>query len=371
MKCLKYLALFIVVCFSCNTNEVSFDNSDFKNTFKLSSELVVHPDDSGDRIDFRFISDSLILITTNGDSGKFIELYDFKKSEVITRMLDKGTKRDEFGNVIVKEMNYNNNKELFFMDILSNTFLFLENDSIFGLKNHLIEKKESPVPFISESIVKLGENKFLTANSSYSDYKEFRNPNEKPLIVFTTKDSLQKNDIDNPILKAKYFVANINSSMLISDNGKKYIWKIDKMSDNIYIYDFNSLKLRKNLQGPYFLPVSYKAKEENNSKSFVVYDSGKHSSYVDFALTDTSVFLLYTSKRFDDFNEYKKKRDTLAFKSELLEFSWDGKPINRYILDFEAKSVSIDRQGNFYCTVKRNYSDKPWFVKYAINKKIG
>ncbi len=94
-------------------------------------------------------------------------------------------------------------------------------------------------------------------------------------------------------------------------------------------------------------------------------EKGARNGFITASVSEKYIYVLYSGKTFD----YRSTENlTKAFLSKYVyAFSWDGKPIKRYQLDQEVRSIAIDEKGNTLYAASYT-GGEPHIVKYQLKQ---
>ena len=357
------LLVFLVSCKNSENIELSyFELEDFPRTkYCTSKSISIQVANS---LSYHVLHDSLVLVTTRGNGGYFVEMYNLNSKQKIMDFAQKGLNANQFSHARVVLDETNVSSIFYLYNVITNSIVEINIDSLLKYEDSYSFKKiyfsgYTNVP----SFCKYDETRYLAQNKYYSIVKDLDNDVDRFLFV-------KKNEFDitnstySKSWEYKYYLSNINKVIMFSDSTKNRLWCVLDGEDRFDIYKRDDLSLLKSYSGPYHYDVEYVVGEAGRGSLPLVVRNGVYSGYSAAVTTDSCVYLLLGNQN------YKGKRelpDRVLDKSEIYKLSWEGELLCRYILDSYVYAFSMDSEGKyFYCTVKENRQLDPKFVYYEL-----
>ena len=282
-----------------------------------------------DALSYHVLRDSLVLVTTRGHNGYFVEMYYLGSKQKVMNFAKKGLDTNQFAHARVFLNDKNTSTEFYLYNVITNSIVEINIDSLLENRETFNYKKVylsgySSVP----DFCKYDKGRYLVQNKYFSPVKNFNN-NVDRFIFVNEKEFNVTNSTYSDFKKYNYYLSNINQVVMFSDVTKNRLWCASKGEDRFDIYTRDSLRLLGSYIGPYHYDVEYVVGEAGGDLPLVVRD-GLYSGYEAAVITDNYVYLLLGNQKY---KSEIPKSDVISDKSEIYKLSWEGKLLCRYILD--------------------------------------
>ncbi len=312
--------------------------------FKVEKKLI------GERIILQGITDSRQMAHFN----HFVICEEIKSDQLLT-VFNIDTRQKEFGflpkgrgpgellDVTDMEINIYKN-ELLVFDAITDQF------NVYHLDSLLIKKKRQPEfsgkingSPSGEQLIKVNDSTYLGPGLSARFYIY----NSKGIVTSKVGNYNFFNNSEKDTWLTQIYRGQIAYNY---KSGK--IAFLNKLTDIIEFYDENTLE--KIIQGPNKFEAVYKIMAIDGG--FALAHRKKHTrvAYNDTWSNDKYIFSLYSGKLWGDIGFHF---------SDVLTFSWDGKPLEHYILNIPIFAISVDAEKRIIYGLN-DESQEPFLVKY-------
>jgi len=326
MKSLNHsiLLFFVFLLTSCKQgtgykDAVKFSRNDFPETDTLKA-IKVKFDSLLNKPLTLHIYDSLLL-TTDFDSRRMLQIYNLKTGHKIGERIDFGQDKGEMLAPIFVE---NDDKTILLYDrrkgILHEYYIseFVKEDNPKAIRSITLEEKVSPIALMGND---------LLGYYYCSPY---------PLHRFNISGHKTKEMLNFPKFNVNYSDRENKAAFTFSfsTNGFDKFVLCYNWTDLIEFYDKNG-QLIKRMHGPNQFYPSFKERRMNNVSVVIRVSNQNHYAYFFPTHVGNKVYVLY------DGDLVCPQADQLSH--EIFVFDWNGNPIKRYILNEGIITFSVDQ----------------------------
>lgn len=280
---------------------------------------------------FLVYQDSIVIVKNRRyEDQYFIEFYNMHTNNLIKKLYRLGNGPDE----ILSASIYLNGNILTVNDYQKYQVAFINVDSV--LQNKLYSANLIRHYYPSPSVVEYNENELLIENPYCFKDDELRIDNKAPRFVITKKSVpyVEKNKYD-------YYTRNVAcDGNIITNHSKNKIFYADFRNSILEIYDYD-LNLQKKIIGPEILKPEYTIVENK-----VIFKKKAPYGYMNYCTDDDYIYLIY----FGALCDYSKDENEKDFPTWIFQFNWEGEFVKSYSAGRYISTISIDKDGGFYCT---------------------
>lgn len=325
MKAIKLIFVFSVLLIGCNKKDVqlndkiesfkSFQETDSLHFIPISDELI------GEPMEMLYLKECLLLRINASSGDSFLVNYSLKDDKVISKAIPKGVGPNEMINCDISF--YDNNIWLY--DTGKKKMGKISVDSV--IVGKYIVDQYYDVPTYYYSVALMNDSILIGTNDFTSPYK----------LSYLNIKSGEK----NACAPYAYLNEQLPVSTLVDASScyvnihpySKDILLSYRYTDVIEIYDQYG-NIKKALQGPDCFDAIFSirpnlsmGKTKETRKAFV-------NSYV----TEKNIYVLYSG--------CKRTDENWANGTQLFVYSWDGKPLKRYILEQPIYAFAVNDLNN-------------------------
>jgi hypothetical protein len=298
---------------------------------------------------YNMVNDSLILVRNWNGKPYYLELHNIKSNTLLAKFIKRGNGPNEFLSCYVSFKS--NTNQLLVFDIHKRVGATYNIDSVLKHGDFYNPCQFNIPTYLGNDIEMLNPSNILIFNKYYLTNKQFSN-NVSPIYSYSFNADEQ--DFKAMYENTKYFTHNVTDAFIAVHPTDDLIWVIYQHENRIEIYN-RKLELQKTLLGPKDFEPEYEIREDDGIEvSFKV----RTRTFWYCFYNNNHIYILYIG-------------ECSGFPKEpvnLLKFTWDGTPTQRYELDRNLYTVYVDKEENYVYGTEVIQGDSPKFIKYKISE---
>jgi hypothetical protein len=353
MKKIKIIHAILLICIICSISYscknkipdhfISFSYPDFQKEKKITGEKIILQGITDSR---QMTHYKQFVICEEIKSDQLLSVFNIDTREKEFGFLPKGRGPGELLDVTDMEINPDRH-ELLVFDVITHRYNVYQLDSL------LIKRKRQPEfsgeisanPY-GDQLIRVNDTTYLgTGVASRVNFYD-----AKGNITGKAGNYDLFNNNEKDIWLTQIYKGHLRYNY---SNGK--IVFLNKLTDVIEFYDNNILE--KVIQGPAHFDAVYKIVSINGGYAMAMVRKKTHIAYDLTWSDDDYIFALYSGNLSDEkgFRHF----------TNILTFSWEGKPLEHYILDIPVFAISVDIEKRIIYGLN-DENQQPFLVKYKF-----